>query len=147
MGYTSFELCMGYIPTAFPMTADYILDTMEEVKLFMEKNDTDRHAAEDAIKFTRSNQTEYKNRAHKLTPQYKAGDRVLLSTKNLNMKNIFEGAKKRFHKWVGPFEVLGQRDTTVENCLQRGRFTHVFTSSSSDSTTETSIVMTDRLRN
>ena len=113
-GYTPFELCMGYIPTAFPMAADYSLDTLQEVKLFMDKNDTARRAAEDAIKLARIRQTEYENRARKPTPIYNAGDRVLLSTKNLNLKNDFDGARKWFHQWVGPFEVVKQRDTTVE---------------------------------
>lgn len=57
-GYSPFELTMGYIPTAFPMAADYSLDTAQEVRLFMEHNDLARRTTEDAIKLARLKQTE-----------------------------------------------------------------------------------------
>ena len=113
-GYTPFELCFGYVPMAFPMTPEYGLDTLESVVQFMETNGMKRRIAEDAIKLARIKQTEYENRSRGPTPLYQKGDRVLLSTKNLNVRNDNAGAVKWFNKWTGPFEVVGQRDTTVE---------------------------------
>ena len=49
-------------------------------------------------------------------PTYGPGDKVLLSTENLNLKARGEAgvATKWKHRWVGPFEVLKQTGTTVE---------------------------------
>lgn len=45
---------------------------------------------------------------------------MLLSTKNLNIKNDFSGATKWHHRYVGPFEVISQKVTTVELKLPPG---------------------------
>ena len=37
--------------------------------------------------------------------EFEAGDRVLLSTRNLNLKGPAKGSKKLLPKWVGPFQV------------------------------------------
>jgi hypothetical protein len=43
---------------------------------------------------------------------YKVGDRVLLSTKYLNLKHS-ESSRKLLLKWIGPFEVVQHETSTV----------------------------------
>ena len=78
------------------MTPEYELDSWQSVKQFMERNDTARKAVEDAIKIARIKLTEYELRGRGPTPSYKPGDRVLLSTKNLNAKVTLMGPANGF---------------------------------------------------
>ena len=115
-GYTPFELTMGYVPSVFPTIADMPVDTPEAAKAYLGATADARLAAEDAIIAARLRQTNYENATRGATPIYNVGDRVLLSTENLNLKARGEAgqAKKWQHRWVGPFTVKEQKGTTVE---------------------------------
>ena len=115
-GYTPFELTMGYVPTTFPLTPNAPIESPETAKRYFEQIAADRKDAEDAVVVARLKQTEYENRSRTETPTYTAGDKVLLSTENLNLKARGEAgqAAKWKHRWVGPFEVISQNGTTVE---------------------------------
>ena len=115
-GYTPFELTYGYVPTLFPVLQDMPVGTSAEAKAFLEKTATARKDAEDAIVVARLKQTNYANESRGATPVYKPGDKVLLSTENLNLRARGEAgaASKWKHRWVGPFDVVKQEGTTVE---------------------------------
>ena len=113
-GYTPFELKMGYVPTVFPIVDEMPLDNPENVQQYLSKQTQIRHDADDAITMARLKQTEFENRSRTETPIFQPGDKVLLSTKDLNIKVDYGGVCKWMHRWVGPFTVKSQRGTTVE---------------------------------
>ena len=64
----------------------------------------ERHnATSEALTSAKASQAKQANLHHILEPQHKVVDKVLLSTKNINIKNILPKMKPL---WIGPFTLL-----------------------------------------
>ena len=65
---------------------------------------TERHnATSQALTDAKTSQAKQPNLYHTLEPQHTVGDKVLLSTKNINVKNV---SPKMKPLWIGPFTIL-----------------------------------------
>ena len=65
---------------------------------------TEHHnATSQALTYTKARQVKQANLHHTPEPRNKLGDKVLLSTKNINIQNVLSKMKPL---WIGPFPIL-----------------------------------------
>lgn len=102
LGMAPFEANLGFLPvieTNLPHESNY-----PGVKEFVSNAVGNFLMARDAIIESRVNQTHFANRHREQEPPFKAGDKVYLSTANLNLPK--GRASKLLPKYVGPYEIL-----------------------------------------
>ena len=102
-GFTPFYLKYGYEPvTPITLIKGNEITNKESVKAFTQRIVSDWKLARRNLEKSVRQQAKYYDKKHR-DVQFREGDLVLLSTRNLRLKGVPAKLQKRF---VGPFEIL-----------------------------------------
>ena len=106
-GFAPFELNYGYVPRTLHIESD---SQFEGVTQFAENARRHLMAAHDGLIESRVNQTHFANAKRSSEPEFAVGDKVYLSTKNLDLPT---GRTRRLMPlFIGPYEVLEAKPQT-----------------------------------
>ena len=102
MGFTPFELNYGYMPSLIGGIIPFE-NAKPGIKSFINQALTNFRMAHDAIVESWVNQTRQSNKWQKAETPFMVGDKVYLSTQNLNLPK--SRARKLMPKFIGPYKV------------------------------------------
>ncbi|KAE8241344.1 hypothetical protein A4X13_0g7456 [Tilletia indica] len=116
LGMTPFDFVYGETPSAFPTPTSSASSTSSDAAAFVERLSFLRDWAWDGVVAARTAQTKQANKLRRDDPGYQVGDRVLLSTTNLRLREEKKRpwASKLLPKWVGPFVVARSASPSYE---------------------------------
>ena len=104
-GFTPFYLVLGYHPRD-PFCLSFVGSSgNQSVDSWLTELQEARSIAQDAIMIAQTNQAKYANQFRNLI-EFKEGDSVLLSTKNLHVFTKSDAGKKFKPRFIGPFKIL-----------------------------------------
>ena len=101
-GFAPFELNYGYMPSLIGGIMPF-KNAKPGIKRFVNQALTNLGMAHDAIIESRVNQTRQSNKRRKAETPFVGGDKVYLSTQNLNLPR--SKARKLMPKFIGPYKV------------------------------------------
>ncbi|KAE8207014.1 hypothetical protein CF327_g7435 [Tilletia walkeri] len=116
LGMTPFDFVYGETPSGFPTPTSSASSTSSDAAAFVERLSFLRDWAWDGVVAARTAQTKQANKLRRDDPGYQVGDRVLLSTTNLRLREEKKRpwASKLLPKWVGPFVVVRSASPSYE---------------------------------
>ena len=102
-GFAPFELNYGYMPSLIGGIMPFE-NAKPGIKRFINQALTNLGMAHDAIIESRVNQTRQSNKRQKAETPFTVGNKVYLSTQNLNLPK--SRARKLMPKFIGPYKVM-----------------------------------------
>lgn len=119
LGVAPFELWQGYLPRALPDLITPINKASEITAIEWAERTTARQlSAHDNLISSRISQATQANKSRRPAPEYKPGDKVWLSTKNLKLAN--NRVRKLAPRWIGPIDILSVSDSGLTLQLNLG---------------------------
>jgi hypothetical protein len=115
-GFAPFKLNYGYLPTLRGLLDEVPSEVKPGIRAYADRARQHLMEAHDAIIAARVDQTFYANQRRRPHPEYKDGDKVWLSTKNLTMPK--GRVRKLMPKFIGPFTIIAFDNKTSNYRLE-----------------------------